>query len=72
MKKLASYFIVDDGGGGGEVQYIPSDEAVRCAKAFLQDQLDAQSGVEFKVPSKDADAVAADAQYLLTASNQYE
>ena len=56
MKKLASYFIVDDGGGGGEVQYIPSDEAVRCAKAFLQDQLDAQSGVEFKVPSKDPDA----------------
>jgi hypothetical protein len=56
MKKLASYFIVDDGGGGGEVQYIPSDEAVRCAKAFLQDQLDAQSGVEFKLPSKDADA----------------
>lgn len=56
MKKLAAYFIVDDGGGGGEVQYIPSDEAVRCAKAFLQDQLDAQTGVEFKVPSKDNDA----------------
>ena len=56
MKKLASYFIVDDGGNGGEVQYIPNDEAVRCAKVFLQDQLDAQAGVEFKVPSKDADA----------------
>ena len=56
MKKLASYFIVDDGGGGGEVQYIPNDEAVRCAKVFLQDQIDAQAGVEFKVPRKDADA----------------